>query len=284
MPESFQLKRFKIPTAPSRNISCSGTTLHWPVQNSASWLLWFMKRHQCMWCRGVQRNSLLQCFVVVQSDWIGSLTGWPSTLLVPAHAVWIIFISTLLAWVQKLPKQQVAQLPKQRMLTHCNSQWNAAVDLPSHKDWGGLDMWNKGKRIPFWEELWICRSMEENQLEGPKRPGRPVVKIWKCLTSARRRHMINWSGKDSLHIRPQWEEKHNKWKRWWWWWWWWVPALLTPWLPWVNQELHTEGVDTQALLPGHWRLLPSSSLSLVRHPDKGLTNIEKRLSGAVTRM
>ena len=65
----------------------------------------------------------------------------------------------------------------------------------------------------FWEELWSYRSMEENQLKGPKRPGRPVLKkIWNCLTSVRRQHMIKRSGKDSLHVQPQWEEKDNKWK------------------------------------------------------------------------
>ena len=69
-------------------------------------------------------------------------------------------------------------------------------------------MWNKGKRILFWEDLWIYRSMQENQLEGLKRPGTAVLKkIWNCLTPARRQHMIKWSGKDSLHVRPQWEEK-----------------------------------------------------------------------------
>ena len=52
--------------------------------------------------------------------------------LVPSHAVWIIFISMRLAWVQKSLQNQGAWSPRQHILTLHNSHWNAAIKWPTH--------------------------------------------------------------------------------------------------------------------------------------------------------
>ena len=108
------------------------------------------------------------------------------------------------------------RISNEEVLNKCRTRRNL-ICAEKTETLDGLDMWNEGKISPLWEEIWICRSMEENQLEGSKWPGRPMLKkIWNCLTSARRQHMIEWSGEDSLHARPQWEGKDNKWTWWWW--------------------------------------------------------------------